>query len=371
MSLPKVNVGGQHVKAALTAAQAASVQLQAYTQTVLGTPDIQLPSAIDKLSKSTVVADLPKHQATARANATFYLDHVNPTLVQRSSDIIGFGNLWNAEYARLLSLANDIHSGSNKATFQQGIANLLTQVKAKQGDTVAAITSLNDFLPKITSDSRALKADDQHVTLALGGAKGEIAQLKKRINADNAAISKDIAIIAGGATADIVGGLMIVVGLLAEIETAGASTALVVGGLLVVGAGTTAMGIAGKNLSDTKADLATANHNLAVDQLCLTSTQQASKTLGNMEGAVNQGISAVTGLQKGWATLQSDFTQVTSQLGSADPSLGSWLVSTLQAANTDWADTLKLARNLQQFGTLPVKKAKPSNARAQVLAASY
>ncbi len=371
MSLPKVDVGGQHVKAAMSAAQSASVQLQAYTQTVLGTPDIQLPKTIDKLSSSTVVEDLPKHQAAARTNATFYLDHVNPTLVQRSSDIIGFGNLWNAEYTRLLSLANDIHSGSNKRTFQQGIANLIGQVKAKQSDTTQAITSLNDFLPKIASDSRALTADDQHVTLALGGEKGAIAQLKKRIDADNAAISKDTAIIAGGATADLVGGLMIAVGILAEIETAGASTALVVGGLLVVGAGTTAMGIAGKNLSDTKADLATANKSLAVDKLCLTSTKQASKTLGNIEGAINQGISAVTSLQKGWATLQSDFTQVTSQLSSADPSLGSWLVSTLKAANTDWTDTLKLARNLQQFGTLAVKKSTPTKVRPEALAASY
>jgi hypothetical protein len=40
---------------------------------------------------------------------------------------------------------------------------------------------------------------------------------------------------AGGAVLDVVGGLMIVVGVLAEIETAGASTALIAGGIGVIG----------------------------------------------------------------------------------------------------------------------------------------
>ena len=44
-----------------------------------------------------------------------------------------------------------------------------------------------------------------------------------------------MAIIASGATADVIGGVMIAVGVLGEIETAGASTALVVTGLAVVG----------------------------------------------------------------------------------------------------------------------------------------
>ena len=60
-------------------------------------------------------------------------------------------------------------------------------------------------------------------------------ELKDLIKVDKKAMDKDMAIIASGATADVIGGVMIAVGVLGEIETAGASTALVVTGLAVVG----------------------------------------------------------------------------------------------------------------------------------------
>ncbi|MEW7280259.1 HBL/NHE enterotoxin family protein [Aquimarina sp. 2201CG1-2-11] len=361
MSTPKVNIGGSQVKGAMSNTQAASILLQNYTQTVLGTPDIILPASVGTDSKSNVVADLPIHQALARKNANYYLDTVNVTLVQGIADIVGFSNLWNAEYDRLLALAKDINTGDNKETFKSGIANLISQTKQKETNTVTALSSLNDFLPKIETDSRNFTTDAQHVTVALGGEHGAIEQLNKQIAADNKAINKDMAIIAGGATADVVGGLMIAVGVLAEIETAGASTALVVGGLAVVAGGTTAMIIAGKSLSKTKSDLAAASRQLAIDKLCYTSTKMSSHTIENLQNAVGQGVTAVTGLQKGWQSLQSDFNEVVSQLETSNPDLGSWLVNTLEAANADWQDALTLAKSLQQYGTLPTKKSNETS----------
>ena len=335
--------------------QAASIMLQTYTQTVLATPDIQLPAEVDKESDSTVVEDLPKHQALARTNANFYITDVNKTLVDTVAEVIGFANLWNAEYARLQDLASKIDEGNNKETFKQGVANLISKSQDAENNTQPALDALNNFLPKIETDQRNLTTDEQHVSVALDGQSGQIAQLKKQIDADNDAINKDLAIIAGGATADVVGGLMIAVGLLAEIETAGASTALVVGGLALVAGGTTAMGIAGKNLSDTKSDLSAATKQLKIDELVNLSTKQCSNTVVNLVSAISQGVNAVTSLQKGWSALQSDFNQVISQLDMANPDLGSWLSDILTAANTDWQDTLTLAKSLQQYGTLPAK----------------
>lgn len=355
MTTPQVDVGGSQVKSAMSATQSASVLLQAYTQTVLGTPDIKLPESVNTESNSTVVQDLPKHQALARTNATTYLTSVNKTLIDRVADIIGFSNLWNAEYTTLVGLAKDIDSGDNKATFQSGIENLINQTNQKNADASAAIDALNKFLPLVEQDVRNLTGDESDVTVALGGENGAIAQLKKQIDADNAAIDKDMAIIAGGATAAVVGGLMIAVGVLAEIETAGASTALVVGGLAVVAGGSVAMGIAGKNLADTKSALADSTKELKIDELSYASTKQANVTVGKLVTAVQQASTAVENLQKGWTSLESDFTQVIEQLDTADPDLGSWLVNVLEAANTDWADTLHLAQSLQQYGTIPTQ----------------
>ncbi len=215
---------------------------------------------------------------------------------------------------------------------------------------------MNAFLPLIQTDERNLTTDSNNVGIALGGEQGEIANLQNEINAYNSAMSKDMAIIAAGATADVVGGLMIVVGVLAEIETAGVSTALVVGGIAVIAGGTTAMGVAGSDYTSTKNAYNAAVAELAQDQQVLASTQQAAATITSLTTAISQGIAAVESLQKGWNSLNADFGQVISALETADdPSLGPWLTSLLTAANSDWADTLALAKSIQQYGTLPVQ----------------
>lgn len=352
---PKLDIGGANVKSALQTSQTSAMLLQVYTQTVLQTPDIKLNANIDELSNSTVVSDLPKHQALARANATTYLNNINPLMVSKSADVIGFCNLWNAEYATLVELAKAIDAPGNSDKFKAGIANLIKQTQAKKADGDPVISALNAILPAVQTDRRNIGADAQYVAIALGGVNGEIKQLQDRIDADHQAIQKDIGIIAGGAVGVIVGAIMIVVGVVAEAVTGGAATLLVVGGIAFVAGGTTAMGLAGKNLHDTQADLATSTKTLAIDQLCFASTKQAGNTIAALDDALSDGITAIINLQKGWAALEADLQQVVDQLGSATPDLGDWLVNVLDAADKDWKDAYDLAKGLQSYGTLPVK----------------
>lgn len=352
-----VNIGSSDVQTGMSNSMSASIMLQTYTNTVLQTPDIKLPSQVDTDSKSTVVEDLPAHQALARTNATYYLNTLNPLIVNTIADVIGFGNLWSAEYSLLYSLAENIGQGDNANTFTQGMNNLINKTQKAEASTQPVIDALNAFLPLIQTDERNFNQDATNVNNALGGEQGEIAQLQKEIAAYNTAMNKDLAIIGAGATADVVGGLMIVVGILGEIETAGVSTALIVGGLAVVAGGTTAMGVAGADYTKTKKAYADATAELAQDQQVMTSTQQAAATISTLVNAVAQGISAVESLQKGWNSLQADFNQVVQALEQADdPNLGAWLTSLLSAANADWTTTLELAKSIQQYGTLPVQK---------------
>lgn len=351
------NIGSSSVNQGMSNSMAASVMLQTYTNTVLQTPDIKLPSQVDTDSNSTVVEDLPAHQALARTNATNYLNNINPLIVNTVADVIGFGNLWNAEYSLLYSLAENIGEGDNATTFTQGMNNLINKTELAEKNTQPVIDALNAFLPLIQTDERNFTQDATNVNNALGGEEGEIAQLQKEIQSYNDAMNKDLAIIAAGATADVVGGLMIAVGVLGEIETGGVSTALIVGGIAVIAGGTTAMGVAGADYTKTSNAYKQANAELQQDQQVMASTQQAQQTISSLVDAVGQGITAVESLQKGWNSLQADFNQVIQALEQADdPSLGSWLTSLLSAANADWVDTLNLAKSIQQYGTLPVQK---------------
>lgn len=341
------------IKDSLNSSQGAAILLQVYTQTVLRTPDIILPERINELSGSSVVEDLPMDQKEARENAEFYLTDVNPTLVSQCADIIGFANLWNAEYKHLMRLAEDIEFEGNKEEFKQGIENLINQAKVKKEDAAVALEALKTFLPKIEMDERNFTRDASNVQIALGGAEGEISILEKEIVAYNDAISTDLMIIGLGSGGIVIGGLMVAVGILGEFASAGTSTALVVGGLVVAGGSGTAVGFAADNLSKTKKKLSEATRELAIDKQIYACTKQASINIEALKASVGMGIDAVNSLMNGWESLEGDFQQVIDQLSMSTPELGAWLVDSLEAANQDWQDTLALAKELQKFGTLP------------------
>lgn len=355
-SAPNVNIGSSAVSSGMQDTQSASALLQLYTNTVLQTPIIKLDPSVDTDSKSTVVELLPQHQQTAQANAQYYLNTINPLIVSTVADIIGFANLWNAEFQLLVSLANTIDQGNNKQLFIEGIQNLINKTQSAGSNVTPVLNALNAFLPLVQTDVSNLNGDLANVKAALSGQSGQIAQLQQQLDAYNSAMNKDLAIIAGGAVADVVGVLMITVGVLAEIETAGVSTALVVGGLAVVGGGTAAIIIASKNLNASQSQYASTLATLNNDEAVFSLTTQASTSINSLISAIQSGVTAVEALQAGWSALGSDFGQVVQALQSATPGAGSWLVPLLESANSDWQTTLTLATNLQQNGTLPVQK---------------
>lgn len=350
-----VTLSSGGVNSSLQNAQSASIRLQVYAHTLSQTPIIRLDPSIDRLSGSTVVSDLPAHQLVAQKNALKYIQEINPKIASMASDLSGFCNAWTSEYDNLLNLAQAIDKPGNKDAFKGGVTILISAIAEKQDRIAAVIADLGDFLADIEGDQRNLEQDSQNLTLALGGESGAIKQLKDSIAADHKAINADIAIITGGAVGVGLGVLMIVVGIAAEIFTAGASTAVVVGGIAVIGGGTAAMAVAGKDLASKQADLAKLSQTLALDQLCLASTTQATHTIASLNGAIADASDAVTNLQKGWAAVKGDLQQIVDMLDLADPKAGTWLRNVLVAANKDWTDSLSLAQGLEQYGKLDVQ----------------
>ncbi|HEY9729557.1 MAG TPA: HBL/NHE enterotoxin family protein [Chroococcales cyanobacterium] len=349
-------VSSAAVKSGMSDTMKASTLMQLYANTINQTPDINLPSEVDTDSNSSVSKDLPNHQAKARANATGYLNTINPLMVKTLSDIIGFSNQWTAFFDRLMTLAQSINEGNNKEIFQQGVLALQNVIQKKGDSTVPVINALNDFLAKIQEDQRNFNRDHDLVTAALGGESGEIATLKANIDSLYKAIGKDNAMIAGGATGEVVGIVMISVGVLAEIETAGASTALIVGGLAVMGGSSAMIGIAAKDLAGKQNQLKADTAKLTNLEQLYTCVNTSNNTIQSMVDAISGAIAAVESLQKGWNSLHDGFGEINSALGLATPDLGDWLVDQLNTANKDWQDTRTLALHLQDNGTIPIQK---------------
>lgn len=353
---PSSDLGSSAVQSGMSGTQSAAYLLQAYTQTVLQTPDITLPAVVDTDSNSTVVEQLPLDQATARTNATYYIQTINPAMVQTTSQVIGYGNKYISYYPTLVDLAQNLGVGDNAEQLADALNELIKKAANCEKQSVQVLNLLNDFLPLVTTDSANFQADSNYVAIALGGEEGEITNLQNQLDAYNKAMNIDLGVMAIGAGLDAVGLGCILVGILGSIESAGTTITLVVAGIGLIAGGSTAGAMAFADYEDQCKAYQKTLTELNTDKQVYAATQQASATIDGLLTSVQGGISAVGALQNSWAALQGDLNQVIGAIYSASSDdISSIIVADLTTAYNDWVVCVNLAESLQLNGLLPVQ----------------
>jgi len=352
-------IDASKVKNGMLATVKASFLLQAYYNVIESTPLFQLPQQADKDSQSKIVEDWPHYQQSALDHAKEFMkpeSGLNQQMINTLGGILGFAREWEHFYNKLLEKAQHIDQGNNKKMFVDAMHIFQKAVK-KEAETVKpVIGALHRFLEEIEADERNFNQATLLISSAMAGEKGEIAELESTIDALHSAIKKDNAMIAGGAAMMVVGIVMVVGGIFGEIETAGVSTALVVGGLAVAVAGAAMDGVAGKDLEKSTKALKDKVAELDKDKKIFTLVKNANANIAHMKEAVAEAITAVQSLADGWDSLNADFGNVATALSEVSADDEDWIPSELEAANSDWQDTLKLATELQANGTVKVQK---------------
>ena len=356
------------IKSGAASVVGANAVIQLYIATITGTPDIDLSSVTFSDVDKHVIVDLPKHQALARTNAESYIhgvSSINSLMINSLADLIGYANMFESRYQRLLQLAGPDGNpqGENLKTFNGGLQGLIDVIAVKETNCGDVITKLGDFSTLVSGDERNLKADDNIINATLsgiGGQGGLISQLTNKISSEHDAIDKDNAMIAGGAAMEVGGILMIVIGVVAEELSFGASSALVVGGLAVVGGGIAMQVLAAKDISAKMAQLTTDNTTLNEDETIAATLTLANKNVSAMVNAIDGAVTAVTSLQTGWIGLKGDLQEIIDALNSGKGDEGTtWLIDDLNAAKADWDVARTLAVKLQSNGTIPVQHTIP------------
>jgi hypothetical protein len=347
------------------------IQLNVLAKTVADQP--QFPT-------TTVegLQDINKHLATAQGHANDWLNTYSAQVWNRLQGIISFGEVFNNLYGPLYQAAQNMASESQFQPNEiqkliEALQALQTLVKSQYTQSQQTYTALTTYRTGVSADHSQFLTDYNTANAALGGATGEIAQLQSKISAEQDALNKDLAMIAGGSTMMVVGVLMIAVGALAEIETAGVSTALIVGGVAVVAGGATMTGIAGKNYDDTMHNMQADQRTLADDKAELTlltglkgQFDSLNTTLGTAEATLNNLVTAWQQLDNGIDAVVSDLQNPEDYLATlrqtqpdATPQTVSLIVSAeLQTANQDWTSAVTLAqayltkgRNIEYIST--------------------
>jgi non-hemolytic enterotoxin B/C len=314
--------------------------------------------------------DINKHLATAQGHANDWLNSYSGQLWDRLQGLISFGETFQNLYKPLYQAAQNMASEN---TFQTNEINKLigalqalqTLVRSQSEASKTTYDVLTSYRTSVAQDHSLFLTDFNTANAALGGATGEIAQLSRKIQSEQDALNKDLAMIAGGSTMMVVGVLMIAVGALAEIETAGVSTAVIVAGVAVVAGGATMTGIAGKNYDDTMKQLSHDQRTLANDKAELTLLNAAKGQLGGLNDTLDQTTAVLGNLVTAWQQLDNGIDAVVSDLQNpqdylaslrkddptATPQTVSIIVSAeLETASQDWASAVHVASSLLEKG---------------------
>jgi hypothetical protein len=357
----------QDIKNAAATVIGANALIQTYINTILGTPDINLSSITFSDANKHVVADLPAHQLTARTHAESYFSgatSINAQVEITLSDIIGFAVYFKSRYDSLLALAGPDGNpqGPDLTKFNEGLQGLINDITKKENNCATIVNALADFTKLIQADERNFQAVENIIKATLDGDNGDIKQLQDAIGAINSALNKDNGMIAGGALMELGGILMIVVGVVCEIETFGVATALVVGGLAVTGGGIALQVVAGKDISAKLTELRDRTVQLSTDLRIAACLINASRNVSAIVNSIENAIIAIQNLQAGWSGLKGDLQQITDALNAGKGDEGTtWLITDLNAAYADWEIAKDLAVKLQSNGRLEVQHSNPVN----------
>ncbi|GAB3640090.1 HBL/NHE enterotoxin family protein [Spirosoma arcticum] len=336
--------GSAQVDTAMRQVSSSSIVVQTCMQTILNQPDIVL----------TELPSLPGHQQTARQHADNWFKDINPSIIKITADIVDFGNNWQEYSDPLFALADQLHTDPTaKDQINDGLNDLLNLINQKQQGATAVVNQLDTFRQGLEEDGRNFTADQQTAERDILGDKGTLARMNEDLKTYQSNRSKAIGEIAGGSAMEVVGGLMVVVGVVAEIATAGASTALVVGGLAVAGGGVALTVIGAKALKQSESDIASAMQQISQINESVTALTHVDGQIKDLSAAVATALESVRAMEKGWQVLNADFNELLQDV--ADTERASWVKVKLQATGKAWAKMLTDATALQTYGRLDVQ----------------
>ncbi|MEU6708575.1 HBL/NHE enterotoxin family protein [Streptomyces wuyuanensis] len=322
-----LDTGGTLAKQASSTA-GSRVLVDTYTTAVLEQKDVTLDS----------IKDLPSVQKNAKAHASEWRDTVSPALIAVNADLMTFANSFTSYYTPLQRFAEDIQNPNSRNNFIQGMQLLVRKIDDHQKSSADALKKLNSLNDDIIGDHREFEGILTQVKSQITGDQGQLPTLEDLETSLKKAMNRDLTIIASSATAVVVGGLMIVTGLLAEIPSGGASTAVVLAGVAVAGAGVAGTSIASidyankkKQLSDTIIEVANIKSEVAV-------LKGLQATYGSLSESSADATKCLTAMSNTWTQLGTQFQNIITELRDSEKDDSIWLTANLDAANKDWTD---------------------------------
>lgn len=275
-----------------------------YCKSVIEQKDIKLAS----------LENLPAHQNIARKHAHDWQESVQPKIQQCVIDTMNFSSAFLGQYDHLNSLIDQMKNGNQhgKEEFTTTTGTLIVQLDAVVGHAKDITTEVTKFSQKLNQDTRNFKSDSEEAQTKIIGDNGDLKSLKDKLDAINKAIDRDRRLIAGGF-------------LIAWLAVAGA--------------------IDLKKQEDARHDV---ELKMAMERQELMALNGVKSYIDGFVESIVPVSNALMSLELAWASLKSDFEEVTTELKSlSTTSAAGYLGPLLETAKKDWNVALDRAKQLQ------------------------
>jgi hypothetical protein len=194
------------------------------------------------------------------------------------------------------------------------------------GSALATYNELVQYQKDVAADESAFAGLMSIANNTSSGIPAEIANYQKAIAADNDAINKDTAMIAGGAAMIVTGILICVIAVAIAPETGGASVAVVGAiGIAAIGGGAAMIGVASSNLDKMNSAIAEYQRDISADQQELSLLTTVSTTAGNLTEHTKNVVNAMSTVMTNWQQMDNAMGDMVTALNLPEQQLMAWV----------------------------------------------
>lgn len=324
------------------------------TQTALAGAFVALMAANNAIIRSpqfptTTIKGLENANATlatAVKNATYWNKTLSANVQNQLQLIVNYNDMYGALVDSIEGYIRTLKNTAPGATPPAGtLSNLSAEIAALQQQVQGLLYGASGTKDKpaddsalgvyndLTSYQSAVAADESAFATLMNiansdstGIPAEIKRYQDAITADNSAISKDQAMIAGGAAAIVTGVLICVVAVALAPETGG-STLLVAGavGVAAIGGGAAMIGVASHDLDKKIKDITEKQKEIKEDQQELALLTTMSKHAGDLATQTKSVVEAMSTVQTSWQQLDNAMSDMVSALNAPENELMDWV----------------------------------------------
>lgn len=354
--------GAKAMNAANTNQMSAALIVQTYSNSVLAQPKVDFG---DVASLKSLETDLNNGLATAQTHANFYLNTLQPDLIQNMSDI---GNYYQLNKA----LPATLPEGSTEQQWTEELNAVLQASQGYQASARKVVTELATFHEELSGDTQDFAGLVTKLNTTVNGDNGVLDQINAQLHKVQADIDGTIAGITISALAIAGGAFMICVGAIADFVTAGTSSGAVIGGIGIVAAG-----VAGEAasiaelvaLSKEKAAMLGEEDQLKEEVKLAAAVSSGYSSLANQ---VKSALAAATAMENAWNGLISDLGNLISDINNGVLTADAVRTLFVTAANGEIATVLTDIDTIKgQMAGVTVLKATGTQTVTDVIQSAY